>query len=149
VESAPGRGDAHHATRSYPVGMEHPLVIDPADPLVERVREICLSYPEAAEKQSFGRPTFRAGKKVFVWMSSSMNRPYSFVFKPEPHARLAHLEDSRFFVPPYWGSSGWLAIDIDPPDADWAEFAELIDASYREVALMRQLRVLDARTSDA
>jgi predicted DNA-binding protein (MmcQ/YjbR family) len=127
--------------------VEHPLVIDPADPLVERVRAICLRFPEAVEKESFGRPTFRAGKKVFVWMSSSMDRPYSIVIKPDADDRPALLQDPRFFVPPYWGTSGWLAIDFDPPDTDWTELAELIDASYRQVALVRQLRALDADAS--
>lgn len=124
---------------------EHPIVIDPHDPLVERVRALCLAYPEAVEKRSFGRPTFRAGKKVFVWMSASMDRAYSIVVKPDAEERLARLEDPRFFVPPYWGTAGWLAIDFDPPDTDWTELAELIDTSYRQVALQRQLRALDAR----
>ncbi len=128
--------------------MEHPLVIDPSDPLVDRIRAICLGYPEAVEKQSFGRPTFRAGKKVFVWMSASMDRAYSIVIKPDADARLAYLQDPRFFVPPYWGSSGWLAIDFDAPDTDWTELAELIDTSYREVALIRQLRALDDAALD-
>ncbi|WP_165070360.1 MmcQ/YjbR family DNA-binding protein [Marisediminicola senii] len=127
--------------------MEHPQVIDPHDPLVERVRAICLGYPEAVEKESFGRPTFRAGKKVFIWVSASMDRPFSIVFKPDGDERLAHLEDERYFVPPYWGPAGWLAIDFDHPDTDWTELAELVDTSYRQVALKRQLSALDTRDS--
>jgi predicted DNA-binding protein (MmcQ/YjbR family) len=125
--------------------MEHPLVVDPADPLVERVRGICMVFPDAAEVLAWGRPTFRAGKKVFVIVSSSMDRPYSIVFKPDADERLAHLQDGRFFSPPYWGPSGWLGIDIDGPQTDWTELGELIDTSYRQVALQRQLRALDSR----
>ncbi|MCU1524028.1 MAG: hypothetical protein JWO18_922 [Microbacteriaceae bacterium] len=125
--------------------MEHPLVVDPADPLVERVRGICMVFPEAAEVLAWGRPTFRAGKKVFVIVSSSMDRPYSIVFKPDADERLAHLQDGRFFSPPYWGPGGWLGIDIDGPQTDWTELGELIDTSYRQVALQRQLRALDSR----
>lgn len=127
--------------------MEHPPVIDPRDPLVERVRGLCLGYPEAAEVVSWGRPTFRAGKRIFVMVGSSMDRPYTIVFKPDPADRPALVQDDRFFSPPYWGAMGWLAIDIDRPDNDWTELAELIDASYRLVALRRQLRELDARSS--
>ena len=104
-----------------------------------------MTYPEAAEVEAWGRPTFRAGKKIFTVVGSSSERPYSIVIKPDPDARLAYLQDSRFFIPPYWGPSGWLGIDIDGPDADWTEFAELIDASYRLVALVRQVRQLDSR----
>ena len=123
----------------------HPQVIDPQHPLVVRLRAICLSFPESVEVESWGRPTFRAGKRVFLLVSSSMDRPHSIVFKPDPDDRPALEQDARFFHPPYWGGkNGFLAIDIDADDTDWNEVAELIDASYRQVALVRQLKALDA-----
>ena len=129
----------------YPDRVEHPIVIDPDDPYIVRVRGICMAYPEAAEVVAWGRPTFRAGKRIFIMMSASMDRPYTIVFKPDAEERLAHLQDDRFWSPPYWGPGGWLAADLDRPDTDWAELAELIDTSYRQVALKRQLKALDAR----
>ena len=42
--------------------MEHPEVFEPGDPIVQRVREICLRFPEAVELPSWGRPSFRVGK---------------------------------------------------------------------------------------
>ena len=124
----------------------HPIVVDPAHPLVQRVRELCLAYPEAVEVESWGRPTFRAGKRVFVLVGSAMSRELSIVFKPDPDDRRALKQDPRFFDPPYWGGrNGFLGIDIDAPDGDWTEIAELIDASYRQVALKRQLAALDSR----
>jgi predicted DNA-binding protein (MmcQ/YjbR family) len=124
---------------------EHPQVVDPDDPVVERLREICMAYPEAAEVQAWGRPSFRAGKKVFV-LVGSMDQPHSFLFKPSPDDHLAYKQDPRVWVPPYWGPSGWLAIDLDDPAVEWDEVVELIDSSYRQVALVRQLKALDART---
>lgn len=127
--------------------MLQPTILDDSDPLLGRVRAICLAYPDAVEVPSWGRSTFRAGKRIFVVMSAGMDRPYSIVFKPDVDERLAFVQDDRFFVPPYWGPSGWLAIDLDRPDTDWAELAEIIDTSYRQVALKRQLRALDAKGS--
>jgi predicted DNA-binding protein (MmcQ/YjbR family) len=123
--------------------MDHPQVIDPQHPLVKRVRAICLAYPEVAEVEAWGRPTFRAGKKIFVMMSASMHRPNSIVFKPAAGEREAYLARDGFFSPPYWGPGGWLAVDLDAPDTDWTEIAEIIDTSYRQVALVRQIRALD------
>nr|BFF10168.1 hypothetical protein GCM10025699_14710 [Microbacterium flavescens] len=40
---------------------------------------------------------------------------------------------------------GWLALRITPDSGDWTLLAELLDTSYRQVALQRQLRALDAR----
>ena len=123
--------------------MEHPQVVDPSHPLVERVRSICLAYPESTEVEAWGRPTFRAGKKIFVMVSASMDRPFTIVFKPAPDERPALVADPRFYSPPYWGPGGWLAAPIDQPDPTWRELAELIDTSYRQVALVRQIQALD------
>jgi predicted DNA-binding protein (MmcQ/YjbR family) len=126
------------------MAQEHPIVIDPHDPLVERVRAICRGFPDVAEVRTWGRPTFRAGTRIFLLVSASMHRPYSIVFKPIAAEHPAYLADERFFSPPYWGPGGWLAIDIDRPDTDWTLLAELVDTSYRQVALKRQIAQLDA-----
>jgi predicted DNA-binding protein (MmcQ/YjbR family) len=123
--------------------MEHPLLFETDDPIVERVRGICVEYPEFAEKMAWGRPTFRAGSKLFVVMGSSMDRPHTMVFKPDPDERPALLEDDRFFVPPYFGPGGWLGLDLELSGTDWQFVAELIDESYRQVALRRQIAALD------
>jgi hypothetical protein len=104
-----------------------------------------MTYPEAAEVEAWGRPTFRAGKKVFLLFAAAMDNPYTIVFKPSEDDRPAYLQDDRFFIPKYWGPGGWLAMPVESPETDWTEVAELIDASYREVALARQLRALDER----
>ncbi|MFU8947704.1 MmcQ/YjbR family DNA-binding protein [Mycetocola zhadangensis] len=125
--------------------MEHPLLFEPHDPVVDRVRGICAEYPEFAEKLAWGRPTFRAGKKLFVVMGSSMERPHTMVFKPDPDERPALFENDLFFVPPYFGPAGWLGMALEASDTDWTFVAELIDESYRQVALRRQLAALDQR----
>lgn len=122
-------------------------MVDPFHPLVLKIREIAMAYPEAAEVESWGRPSFRAGKKVFL-LVGTMNAPFSILFTPDEDDRQALTQDARFFVPKYWGASGWLGLDVSPDDTDWTEVAELIDASYRQVALVRQLKQLDARDAD-
>jgi predicted DNA-binding protein (MmcQ/YjbR family) len=121
----------------------HPEVVDPNHPLIVRLRAVCLPYPEAVEVNVWGRPTFRAGKKIFVVAGSSLEVPLSIVFKPDPDDEPALRQDARIFSPPYFGASGWLAIELERVD-DWSEIAELVDASYRLVALKRQLAALDA-----
>ena len=108
-----------------------------------RLRDICLAYPDAAEVSAWGRPTYRTPKKIFVVAGSSMENPLSMVFKPDPDDAPALRQDPRMFVPPYWGPSGWLGVRLEP-DSDWDEIAELVDASYRLVALKRQVAALDA-----
>jgi predicted DNA-binding protein (MmcQ/YjbR family) len=92
-----------------------------------------------------GRPTFRAGKKLFAVFSGGDEHPFGVIFKPELAERPALVEDPRFCVPPYFGPSGWLALDFTAAPVDWEEVTELMESSYRQVALQRMLRVLDQR----
>lgn len=126
--------------------MEHPLLFEDGDPLVARIRALALALPEAVETLNHGRPSWKAGDKgrAFAVLGASMNRPDTLVFKPDPAEAPAWREDPRVFVPKYWGPSGWLAIDLDRSATDWSETRELIETSYRQVALRRQLAVLDA-----
>jgi predicted DNA-binding protein (MmcQ/YjbR family) len=130
--------------------MDHPLLFDDDDALVARVRARALRLPEAVEVLTHGRPAFKAGEKgkIFTLVGAMMDRTDSLVFKPDPAEAPALRQDPRVFIPKYWGPSGWLGLDIDrtwPDDSDeWTQLAELIETSYRQVALRRQLAVLDA-----
>lgn len=102
-----------------------------------RLREICLSLPEAVEK-SFGghtAPSFRVRDKLFVMTSED---GLSMTFKAGPGVQEALLAEApeRFFFPPYVGHKGWVGARLDI-DQDWDEIAELIEDSYRMIAPKR------------
>jgi predicted DNA-binding protein (MmcQ/YjbR family) len=113
------------------------------DPYLAELRAVCLALPETSEVEAWGRPTFRAGKKLFAVFTGPDEHAFGVVFKPDPDDRLALLADDRFYVPPYFGPSGWLGLAFDAAPVDWDEVAELIDASYRQVALKRMIKALD------
>jgi predicted DNA-binding protein (MmcQ/YjbR family) len=116
------------------------------DPYLADLRNVCLGFPESSEVEAWGRPTFRAGKKIFAVFSGTDERPWGLIFKPEPDERPALLEDGRFYAPPYFGPGGWLALDLAARKrVDWSEVAELVESSYRQVALKRMLKALEER----
>jgi predicted DNA-binding protein (MmcQ/YjbR family) len=115
------------------------------DPYLAELREVCLALPESSEVEAWGRPTFRAGKRMFAIFEGDDEHPFALVFKPDPAERPALLGDPRVYVPAYHGPGGWLALDLTAAPVDWAEIAELVESSYRQVALQRMLRALDAR----
>lgn len=130
--------------------MPHPLMFDPDDPLLSRVRAIALAFSEADEKVSHGRPAFFT-QKVFCYFGGSQRIDEEWVahdaaimVRPDPEDEPALRQDARFWVPAYLGPAGWLGIDIDA-DTDWQEIAELIDASYRVTAPRRLVTQLDDR----
>jgi predicted DNA-binding protein (MmcQ/YjbR family) len=113
------------------------------DPYLAEVRAVCLGFPESSEVESWGRPTFRAGKKIFALFSGTEDRPWGVIYKPDPDERRALVEDPRMYSPPYWGPGGWLTLDLAAAPVDWDEVRELVDGSYRQVALKRMLKALD------
>ncbi len=124
--------------------MPHPRMYSDDDPFLAELRDVCLAFPESCEVEAWGRPTFRAGKKIFAVFTGTEQRPYGVIFKPEADERPALLEDRRFYVPPYFGPGGWLALDFQArKHVDWTEVAELVDGSYRQVALKRMLKALE------
>lgn len=115
------------------------------DPYLAQVRDVCLALPEAYEKESWGRPTFRANK-IFALFAGIEERPWGLVVMPEAEERPALLADDRFYVPPYWGPYGGVALDLDAAPVDWSEVAELVESSYRQIALKRMLKALNERS---
>jgi predicted DNA-binding protein (MmcQ/YjbR family) len=125
--------------------MAHPKMYEDDDPYLAELRDLCLAFPEAVEVEAWGRPTFRAGKKIFAVFSGDDEHPFTVIFKPDADDREALLEDHRFYSPPYFGPGGWLSLDFEAAPVDWDEVHELLDASYRQVALKRMLKALDER----
>ena len=132
--------------------MAHLVMFSDDDPGLAELRELCLGYPGAEEVVSHGRPCFRAGRLFAVFGGSEKPAPgehrqvpSALIVKPPPDELPALDADDRYFVPAYYGPSGWRATDLADPATDWDEVAELVDASYRQVAPRRALAELDAR----
>jgi hypothetical protein len=94
------------------------------------LRRICLSFPEAREVEAWGAPTFRV-KTMFASYSDGSftkdDRPSVWI-KAEPvnQQLLVRRDPDRFFVPPYLGVKGWVAVRLDQPVPNWAEIRDLL-----------------------
>lgn len=147
--------------------MPHEIAYDASHPFLPRLRGIALSYPETAEDDSHGRPTFRVGgareRRVFCVCGteerlpdgSRVPRPASVAVKIAPEELPAVDADGRFFPPRFWYAHGWRAVALDAERVEgegaegegpaFDELAELVDASYRLLAPRRAIAALDAR----
>jgi predicted DNA-binding protein (MmcQ/YjbR family) len=112
---------------------------------VTRLREICLSLPEAVERAFGGHtaPSFRVRDKLFV-MTSEDGRSMTFKAGPGVQEALVASDPKRFFVPAYVGGKGWLGARLDV-DQNWDEIAELVEDSYRMIAPKKLTALLDQR----
>lgn len=107
------------------------------------LREVALAFPESSEVIAWGHPTWRAGKKIFATLGIYYDGEVCFGFKPTEASYRRLVKDPRCFIPPYVGHQGWLSMRVRGP-LDRAEVRELCDESYRQVALVRMVKQLDA-----
>ncbi len=131
--------------------MSHPPRYQTDDPYLSRLREICLSLPGAAEKESHGHPNFYT-TKVFAVFGGVVKGDHhddrwsqSVLVLPDLLTREEALADERFFVPAYYGPYGWIGLDFRAAAVDWDEVADLIETSFRRTAGKRLIAELDAR----
>jgi hypothetical protein len=99
-----------------------------------RLRRICLSLPEAMEKETWEIPTFRVRDKIFA-----MAHDPGTVWCKAPRGAqeiLVGAAPGRFFVPPYVGHRGWIGFRLDA-GTDWREVETLVRRSYRMTAPKR------------
>ena len=107
---------------------------------LEPLREICLALPESNEQTQYGHPIWRAGAKTFAQLLIGSART-GIGFWADGQTQSMLLDDPRYYLPPYIGHRGWIALDIRF-DFDWAEIREHVLASYRHFALQRMLQAL-------
>ena len=105
----------------------------------EKIRKICLSFPETTEADSWGHPNFRAGKKTFATLERIGGRP-SIAFRLGPNHVPASAR-GKFFSTPY-GRGLWVSLWADT-NLDWKLVSDLLQRSYRGVAIQRMLTELD------
>ncbi|HEV7706224.1 MAG TPA: MmcQ/YjbR family DNA-binding protein [Gemmatimonadaceae bacterium] len=106
----------------------------PKSPL-DRLRTLCLAFPEAHEVEAWSEPTFRVKNKIFAMYADSDNhhgagRPCVWVKSTHLiQDMLIHENADRYFAPPYVGPKGWLGIRLDKRP-NWATIDDLLRDAY-------------------
>jgi predicted DNA-binding protein (MmcQ/YjbR family) len=114
----------------------------PSEPL-DRLRAICLAFPEAMERETWGHATFRVREKIFAMAGDEDGRPkVSCKARAGLQSALVEGAPNRFFVPPYVGPKGWIGVYLGD-ETDWDELTDLIEESYRMTAPKRVAALLD------
>ena len=127
----------------YVPGVVNHLTISPER--LTRLRELCLSFPEAVEKEAWGDPTWRVRDRIFAMQKGNYEGGRPSVWCKAAAGAQEALVDSgagRFFVPPYVGHKGWIGVYLDDR-VDWEQLGDLIEQSYRLIAPRRLVERLD------
>jgi hypothetical protein len=108
------------------------------EPVLAKLRELCLALPETSERRSHGAPTFFVrGKRSFLTVMDDHHGDGRFAIwcaaGEGVQAMLVEADPERFFRPPYVGHRGWLGVRLDG-GLDWDELAGIVEDAYAEVA---------------
>jgi len=103
--------------------------------LLERIRQISLSFPDTSEVIQFGHPFFKWLNKPFAIYSGDDGDRLSI--KVEKESQPVFLADPRFSKTPYLGHHGWVSLALSNKP-DWEEIEELIRGSYEFVSTPKQ-----------
>jgi predicted DNA-binding protein (MmcQ/YjbR family) len=112
---------------------------------LDTLRTLCLGFPEAVEKETWGHPTFRVRDKIFATGGEGEDGVPTMSCKARSEQEALLAIGEPFFHPAYVGSKGWIGVRLGP-DTDWDEIAELIEESYRSTAPKRLIAELDGST---
>jgi hypothetical protein len=131
--------------------MPHPIMFSSDDPRLAELRAVALSFPDAFEKVTWGRPVFCVPKMFVMYGGNSKATgemvafPYSVMMKVDESEQAVLQQDPRYFFPAYLGPSGWLGLDLTAAKVDWDEVHELVDALFRLTASKRLVKLLDSQ----
>jgi hypothetical protein len=106
----------------------------------DSVRRHALSLPQAIEQETWGTPTFRVRKKIFVMFGEGGGEAWVKSTHEEQHA-LVSMDPATFFVPPYVGPNGWVGVRLAKVDA--GEMRDLVTEAWRLTAGVRLVKAFD------
>jgi predicted DNA-binding protein (MmcQ/YjbR family) len=107
-------------------------VAQKADPILAKVRAICLALPDTRETITWGEPHFRVGDKIFAGYGAHKGKVTIGFKLTKPHAD-AVIHDPRFTRAPYVGRHGWVSLDAASA-IDWKSLRAMIQESYSLIA---------------
>src|SRR5262245_27686087 len=103
-----------------------------SDPVLAKMRSICLALPDTKETLTWGEPHFRVGEKIFAGCGGHKGRQVTGFKLTMPHAD-AVIHDPRFSRAPYVGKHGWVSMDASGK-IDWDDVRAMIHESYSLIA---------------
>ena len=113
-----------------------------------RLVKICETLPEvAAEVAGDQHMAFRIRKRIFAYYLFDHHGDGMIAFTCKSslseQRRLVKNDATSFFVPPYLGSKGWIAIRLDLDEVDWDTVAELARRAYQDIAPRKLAALVD------
>ena len=111
------------------------------DPRLTRLTKLALALPETERQLCGSHAQFLVRKKTFAYFLDNHHGDGIVAVTgkalPGDNQALADAQPSRFYLPAYIASKGWVALRLDTGKIDWDEVNELLLGSYTLIAPKR------------
>jgi hypothetical protein len=112
----------------------------------ERFRQLCLSLPEAEERETWGEPTFRVRDRIFA--IGSLDGDYvSLKASLDDQSGLVEMDPKTFAPSAYTGRYGWVRVRLAGVGVGLAE--RLVTNAWKRTAPRRLIADYELRTGKA
>ena len=113
-----------------------------------RLVKICEALPAVSSEVAGDQHiAFRIRKRIFAYYLFDHHGDGMIAFTCKSslseQRRLVKDDATSFFVPPYLGSKGWIAIRLDLDEVDWETVTELARRAYQEIAPRKLAALFD------
>ena len=98
----------------------------------EKMRKVCLAFPDAKETITWGSPHYRINDKIFAGIGDEKGK-LTVGFKLEMDHAHAIVQDDRFWPSPYVGKHGWVTTAVGPK-TNWKQIQAFVAESYGLIA---------------
>ena len=112
----------------------------------ERFRQLCLSLPEARERETWGEQTFRVGDRIFA-MGSLGGEFVSLKASLDDQSGLVEMDPETFAPSAYTGRYGWVRVRLAGVGVSLA--GRLVTNAWKRTAPRRLVAEYEMRTGKA
>ncbi|MBK5279895.1 MAG: MmcQ/YjbR family DNA-binding protein [Bacteroidia bacterium] len=99
---------------------------------VETVRKLALSFPETAEQDHWGRPSFSVKKKIFVTVWLSEKRAVLKLSLIDQSVFTEYNPEIFYPIPNAWGKKGWTFVELKKVRKDMLK--DVLNLAWRGAA---------------
>jgi len=111
------------------------------DRRLTRLTEIALAFPEATRQIYGSHAQFLVRKKTFAYFLDNHHGDGIVAVTCKvlsgDNKALTESQPTRFYLPAYLASKGWVALRLDIGKVDWDEVKDLLLCSYTLIAPKR------------
>jgi hypothetical protein len=106
-----------------------------------QLKKIALSFPEAVEGSSYGKPSFHVGKKFFTRLRDEDNSIVLILDSIDEREMLMEVDPKTFFITDHYKDYPSVLVRIERIDTD--TLRRMLERRWRAIAPKKLLKEMD------